>query len=294
MSALWNRQYQFAWFKLIGLLSLVRWYNILVVMLAQYLAAIFILHPEKKFLTVLADPFLHLMIFSSACIIASGFIINSFYDLEKDIVNRPKQVVFSRLVSQQTCLNFYFFFNTIGMILSFYVSKRIMLFNFLFSIGLWLYSHKLKKVLLIGNISATILTVAPFLMMVLYYEEVNYAIFFYVWYMGFVVLAREIIKDNTAELGDVLYGYHTIPVQWGLPTTKKILVACMVLSFIPPILLYYTYEIGYVKLYFVLSYLLILISIFLVIKAQNKHEFERINTIYKFIILSGIVSIVLV
>lgn len=289
-----NRKARLAIFKFIGLLSLVRWYNILLVMLAQYLASIYVLNPKEPPIQILLDPNLHLMILSSACIIASGFIINSFYDLEKDIINKPKTVVFSRLVSQQTCLNFYFLFNTIGMILSFYVSKRIMLFNFLFSIALWFYSHKLKKVVLVGNIAATLLTVAPFLIIVLYYAEVNFAIFFYVAFMAIVVLTREILKDITAEKGDVIYGYHTLPVDLGRKRTKWILTGFILLNFIPPILLLYTYQIGLVKWYFVTSYLIFIVAITLVWRAQRKADYELLNTIYKFLILSGIISLVLV
>jgi len=263
-------------------------------MAAQYLASVFVLNPTESPLQVLADPNLHLMILSSVCIIASGFIINSFYDLEKDIINRPKTVVFSRLVSQQTCLNFYFFFNTIGMLLSFYVSKRVMLFNFLFSIALWFYSHKLKKIVLIGNIAATLLTVAPFLIIVLYYSEINFAIFFYVGYMSFVVLTREILKDIIAEKGDVIYGYHTLPVDLGRKRTKWILTGFILLNYIPPILLYYTYKIGMVKWYFVMSYVVFAVAIFLVWKAKQRSDYERLNTLYKFLILSGIISLVLV
>lgn len=289
-----NRKSRLAIFKFIGLLSLVRWYNITLVMLAQYLAAIYVLNPGVPAMEVLADPYLHLMLFSTACVIASGFIINSFYDLEKDIINRPGSVVFSRLVSQQTCLNFYFFFNTIGMILSFYVSKRIMLFNFLFSIALWFYSHKLKKVVLVGNIAATLLTVAPFLIIVLYYKEVNFAIFFYVAFMALMVVTREIVKDIIAEKGDVIYGYHTLPVDLGRRRTKLILTGFILLTFIPPVLLYVTYAIGQVIWYFALSYLLLVVAGVLVWQAKNRTDYERINNLYKFLILSGILSLVLV
>lgn len=289
-----SRKWRLAVFKLLGLLSLVRWYNVLLVMIAQYLASIYVLNPNENPIEILLDSNLHLMVISSACIIASGFIINSFYDLEKDIINRPKTVVFSRLVSQQTCLNFYFLFNTIGMILSFYVSKRVMLFNFLFSIALWFYSHKLKKIVLVGNIVATLLTVAPFLIIVLYYEEINFAIFFYVGYMSLVVLTREILKDITAEKGDVIYGYHTLPVDLGRRRTKWVLTGFIFLNFIPPILLYCTYQIGLVKWYFVMSYIVFIAAIVLVWRAQRKDDYEQLNTIYKFLILSGIISLVLV
>lgn len=294
MNPLLNRRVRFSLFKFIGLLSLVRWYSILSVMLAQYLASVFILHSPDQAREILSDPYLHLMILSSACIVASGFIINSFYDLERDIINRPKNVVFARLVSQQTCLNFYFLFNTVGMILSFYVSKRVMLFNFLFSIALWFYSHKLKRMSFVGNIAATALTIAPFLILILYYEEINYAIFFYVAFMACIVLIREVVKDLIAEKGDVIYGYHSIPVDFGLRKTKRLLYFLMILCTVPPVLLYMTYAIDWVIVYFALSAIAILISGVWLARATRLKDFERINNLYKIIIVTGIFSIVLV
>ena len=294
MKRLLNRKQRINLVKFFALLSLVRWYNILLVILAQYLASVHILNPDKPVLQVLKDPYLHLMIFSSAFIIASGFIINSFYDLEKDTINRPRQVVFNRLITQRSCLNLYFMFNTIGMVLSFYVSKRIMLFNFLFSIGLWFYSHKLKKQAFLGNFSATVLQVVPFLITILYYEDINYAIFFYVAFIAVIVLIREILKDLVSQKGDEVMGYTSVPILLGESTTKQILFLLMALTAVPPILLYFYYAIDYVVIYFIFSVIAVAYSVFLLAKAHSEDDFERINNIYKGIILFGIMSIVLV
>lgn len=294
MRRLFNRQQRLALYKLFALLSLVRWYNILVVLTAQYLASIFILNPDKYWLHVLMDLELHLTVFSTGFIIASGFIINAFYDAERDIINKPKEAMLYRLVSQQTSLNFYFLFNTIGMVMSFYVSKRVMLFNFLFSIGLWFYSHKLKKMGFFGNLSGVLLTIAPFLVIILYYDNINYAIFFYVSFIALVELIREIIKDVVAEKGDVIYGYRSVPVDFGLEKTKRLLYTLLVLTPLPPVLLYYTYDINNVIYYFILSGLLFMYAIFLIYRADKKEAFIKINNLFKLIIGLGILSIALV
>ena len=207
---------------------------------------------------------------------------------------RPNLVVFNRLVSQQTCLNFYFLFNTIGMIMSFFVSKRMMLFNFLFSIALWFYSHKLKKKAFMGNLSATILSIAPFFGIIIYYDEINYAIFFYVGYIAFIVLIREIVKDLIAEKGDLIFNYNSLPVLYGHKKTKHLLYSLMALSFIPPVLLYYTYEVNNVIYYFVLASIVVVYSAFRLQNAVTEEQYERINSMYKLILLVGILSIVLV
>ena len=141
-----KRQKRLVIIKVFALLSIVRWLNILLTIFAQYLAAVFILNPSKNYIEVLSNPKLHLMTFASAFIIAGGYIINSFYDLEKDLVNRPEKTLFGRIVSRQFCLNCYFLFNTIGLAIASLASWRMFLFYFLFSVGLWAYSHKFQKI----------------------------------------------------------------------------------------------------------------------------------------------------
>ena len=294
MRKLLNRKQRINIVKFIALLSLVRWYNILTVVVAQILASIFILNPHVHPLLVIADPYLHLTILSSGFIIASGFIINSFYDLEKDTINNPGKVVFNRLITQQTCLNFYFLFNTIGMVMSFYVSKRVMLFNFLFSIGLWFYSHKLKKKALWGNLSATVLSVLPFLVIVIYYKEINYAIFFYVAYIALIVLIRELLKDLISRKGDAVMEYQSAPVLYGVSETKNIIFGIMAATVVPPILLYFTYAVNWAIIYFSVGTAAVIVSAFMLSRASTESDFEKINNLYKGIILTGILSITLI
>ena len=106
-----KRQKRLVIIKVFALLSIVRWLNILLTIFAQYLAAVFILNPSKNYIEVLSNPKLHLMTFASAFIIAGGYIINSFYDSKKDLINRPNKSILDRLVSQQTKLRVYFALN---------------------------------------------------------------------------------------------------------------------------------------------------------------------------------------
>jgi 4-hydroxybenzoate polyprenyltransferase len=263
-------------------------------MIAQYLSALFLLNKGMDKLTLLQDPKLHISIFATAFIIASGFIINSFYDLERDTVNRPDRVIFSRLVSQTTCLNVYFFFNTVGVVMSFYVGKRVMLFNFLFSIVLWFYSHKLKKKAFLGEFSAAILNIAPFFVVVIFYGIFTFDIFLYLSFIGLMIIIREIIKDVLSEKGDVIFGYETLPIKVGRTATKQTIALFMIMSVIPFALLYYLHGFTLVMGYFFLGEILIIISGFLLVKANTEADFERLNTIYKFLMFAGVLSIPLV
>ena len=114
--------------KILSMFSVVRGYNIPIIVLAQYLSAIFILAPEKRALDVILDWRLFLLVIASTFAIASGYIINNFYDAKKDIINRPKKSYLDRLVSQKTQLQVYFTLNFFSALFGFIVSWRAALF----------------------------------------------------------------------------------------------------------------------------------------------------------------------
>ena len=131
--------------KIASFFSVIRGYNIWVIVLAQYLSAIFILAPEKRALAIILDWRLFLIVIAATLTIASGYIINNFYDAKKDLINRPKKAMIDRLVSQETKLKVYFTINFIVALLMFFISWRALLFFSTYIFLIWFYSHKLKK-----------------------------------------------------------------------------------------------------------------------------------------------------
>ena len=97
-------------FKFLSIFSVVRIYNILIIVLAQYLTSIFILS-DKKLFDVIFDFNLFLLILCSSLSIASGYIINNFYDQKKDIINKPIKSKIDDVVKKSTKLYFYFILN---------------------------------------------------------------------------------------------------------------------------------------------------------------------------------------
>ncbi len=114
--------------KMLSLFSVIRGYNILILILAQYLTSAFILAAELPLREVIFDPNLFFLILSSATVIASGYIINNFYDSEKDLINRPKKTMLDRFVSQRTKLSVYFILNFAAIFFASYVSFRAVVF----------------------------------------------------------------------------------------------------------------------------------------------------------------------
>lgn len=274
--------------------SVVRGYNILVIVLAQYLAAIYILAHDKPLKSVLFDINLLMLVLASAATIAGGYIINNFYDSEKDLINRPHKSKLDRLISQNTKLSFYFVLNFIAVIMASYVSFKPVIFFSVYIFGIWFYSHKLKKLPFIGNLTSAILTITPFFAIFMYYKNFETVIFVHALFLFLVVSMRELTKDLENIKGDLLLNYKTIPIAYGERASKAMLTMLSVLTLIPIYLLVCRFEIGFMYIYFYLCIVLLLGFLLLLWKSKTKVHYLVLHNVLKFIILAGVFSIVLI
>lgn len=290
MSALLNRKYRYLALKFLALLSIVRWYNVLLLVLAQYLGAALVFRPLDQWRQTVFDYRLHLIILASALVIAAGFIINSFYDHEKDLINRPQQTLFERLVSRNTTFQIFFLFNTLAALLAYMVSWRAAAFYAVYAGALWFYSHKLKKLTFIGNFSAAILAITPFFGIFFYFGETHWDLLLYVSFMLFLELSRELVKDLDAVKGDVIIGYPTLPVVLGIRKTKAVILLINFISFIPA---FFVYDL------FSLPVFTFLVSCLMGITAVNMylswdddpHRIVVVNRWYKVFVIASVLSL---
>ena len=111
--------------KFLALLSIARWYNIFLVIVSLYFVQIFIFDTSKRFLLTLQSINIHLYVFSILFIIMGGYLINSFYDFEKDMINQPSKTYFGRLISKKSCLNIYVIVNIFGISAAALISKSV-------------------------------------------------------------------------------------------------------------------------------------------------------------------------
>ena len=280
--------------KFFSLFSVVRGYNILVIILAQYLTSIYILAPNLPLGDVLFDINVLMLVLSSAAAIAAGYIINSFYDSDKDLINRPIKTVLDRLVSQNTKLSGYFILNSLSLVFASYVSFRAVLFFLVYIFAIWFYSHKLKKFLFIGNITAAILAVIPFFAVLIYYQNFNSVIFVHATFLFLLIAMKELTKDLENIKGDLAQNYKTIPVVYGVLVSKKMLTALSIATLIPAVLLLMYFSIGYMNYYFYGSSIaLVFFDVFLW-KSSKRSHFLTLHNILKLIIVAGVFSIVLI
>ena len=289
-----SRKTKLTLLKIVSMFSVVRGYNIPVIALAQYLSAIFIMAPEKRAISVILDFNLFIIVIVSGLTIASGYIINNFYDSKKDLINRPNKSKLDRLVSQKTKLQVYFTVNFIAAILAFFVSFRAVLFFSVYIFLIWFYSHKLKKYPIIGNLTASLLAVLPFFAILLYYKNLYPQIFAHATFLFLLLLIREIIKDLENIKGDIANDYQTIPVKYGEDFAKKTITFLTISTIIPVYFLVEIYDVGYMDIYFYVSLIVLMFFLNSLWKANTKPHYNGLHNLLKFVVVSGVFSIVLI
>lgn len=280
--------------KFFSLFSVVRGYNILVLVIAQYLASMFIMAPNIPIRDVVLDSNLFLIVLSSSLAIASGYIINNFYDSEKDLINRPQKTLLDNYVSQNTKLGVYFSLNFLCVILASYVAFKAVIFFSVYIFLLWLYSHKLKKYPFIGTLTASLLATLPFFIIFVYYQNFAPVIFIHAFFLFLLISIRELVKDLENLRGDFAQSYYTIPVIYGTQFTRKLITFLVLLLFIPAFILINFYDIGLMLYYFVFTVLFFIAFIIKLWNSIHRHDYVLLHNFLKFLIVLGIFSIALI
>jgi 4-hydroxybenzoate polyprenyltransferase len=290
-----SRKNKLVLLKLASLFSVVRGYNILIIFIAQYLASIYILAPDKPLREVLFDANLFILVIASTLAIASGYLINNFYDIEKDMINRPEKTLLDNYISQKTKLAIYFTMNFLSVILASYVSFKAVLFFSVFIFFLWFYSHKLKKYPFVGTLAASILAITPFFVVFVYYKNFDIVIFVHATFLFLIISIRELIKDLENIKGDLTQNYKTIPVVYGIKFSKKIISVLVALTLAPTLILMSNkFAIGYMHYYFLLCFIVLVVFLFFLWKSYSKIQYTLLHNLLKFIIVVGVFSILLI
>lgn len=280
--------------KLLSLFSVIRGYNILVITLAQYLASLFILAPDTYSVKdVLLDANLFMIVTAGALAIAGGYIINNFYDVEKDVINKPLKSKIDRLMRQNTQLVVYFVLNLLAVIAASYVSFTAVVFFSLYIFWMWFYSHRIKKLLLVGNMVSATLSIIPFFAVFIYYGNYQEVIFVHASFLFLLILLRDFVKDLENLTGDLLNNYNTIPVKLGEKPSKYIITFTVFLALVPGASLIYKFDIGKMEYYFYFATILLLLFVILLWRVKNKSGYLLLHNILKFIIVTGVFSILL-
>jgi 4-hydroxybenzoate polyprenyltransferase len=160
--------------------------------------------------------------------------------------------------------------------------------------AIWFYSHKLKKLPIVGNLTSAILTITPFFAVFIYYKNFETVIFVHAMFLFLILSMRELTKDLENIKGDLALNYKTIPIVYGEKTSKIMLNILTVLTLIPAYFLIFKYNIGKMNYFFYLSIALLVLFLLLLQKSNNKPHYLILHNILKFIIVAGVFSIVLI
>ncbi|EAY27283.1 geranylgeranylglycerol-phosphate geranylgeranyltransferase [Microscilla marina] len=275
-------------------LKLVRWQNLMIIVFTQYMVKIFLISPQQPWLTTLQE--LPLLIISSSTVIvaAAGYIINDYYDIKIDRVNKPKRIVIGRLIKRRVALGAHFTLNFIGIGLGVWLSLKVGVINFIAGFLLWLYSNQLKRLPLVGNAAIAVLTAMVVIVMAVYYEQQQLSLFTFATFAFFITIIREIIKDMEDVRGDATFGCKTLPIVWGMRRTKNVIY--VFLGILTAILLSTLFV--YRHLFILYLVIFVLPSLFFLFirlrRADTKKEYRYLSHFCKFIMLIGVLSMVLV
>lgn len=295
---------------------LIRWPNLVFIALTQVLFEFCIyrsIYPVVDAGGSGTSRFILLML-ASVLIAAAGYIINDYFDLNIDQVNKPDKVVVNTIISRRWVIFWHMFLSLLG--LFFTVSAlpmndywHLVLANLASIILLWFYSTTLKKQLLIGNVLISLLT--AWVILVIFFSKYplsihsllladknevrffRYAIL-YASFAFVISLIREVVKDMEDREGDRKYGCRTMPIVWGLNASKVfVAVWVIVLVAVLGILQVYVIPFGwwhsalYCLLLIILPLLWVLRQLY---RANSAEDFHQISTVIKLVMLTGIVS----
>jgi 4-hydroxybenzoate polyprenyltransferase len=263
------------------------------------------------------------LVLSSVFIAAAGYIINDYFDLNIDRVNKPDKLVVEKIIKRRWAIVWHLVLSLIGFAISTWVCLKILdwhtiltaAINLLCVFALWLYSTTYKRRLLIGNILISLLTAwtililylinmrSWFMVKVMYQTKYNYEVastklFKYaIVYAGFafiISLIREVIKDMEDMEGDEKYGCKTMPIAWGIPATKVftavwliVLAGALVIIQVYALYLHWWWSVLYSVLTIILPLLWILRKLY---KAKVAADYHMLSTAVKLVMLAGILS----
>ena len=294
--------------KLLDFFKLIRWKNLVIVALTQYLIRYTLLIPFVDFLSLNDMQFL-LLVISTVLVAAAGYIINDYFDIQVDQLNKRKIIV-GNSIKRREAMALHFIFSGLGIGIGFYLGHKIGMWNLgfinLFSASaLWLYSTHFKRNYLSGNLLISLLSALVLIIVALYdilpaseQNDINAIVVFkiiciYAAFAFITTLIREIVKDLEDLEGDQKMGYETYAIVSGKKKAKNIVqtlslltilgVACILYSQFQADLYSFLYVLFFVEFPF-------LYFVWKLKNAEKSADFHALSILIKIIMLSGTLS----
>ena len=273
-----------------GFFRLIRVRNLVMILITQYLTRILLIGPREDWRQIMADPRMLVLSVSTLFIAAAGYIINDYFDVKIDIVNKPERVIIGRYLKRRVAMGAHQFLNVTGVFLGLLVSKWVFLVNVFSVTLLWFYSERFKRAPFIGNMVVSILTALSLLVVSVVYPWNRHLVLIYALFSFFITLVREIIKDMEDVRGDETHGCRTLPIIWGIRRTKLFLYV-LIAGFI--MLLYLmAHTLSNVTLGWLFTLLLVPIAwlVYQMVFADTRRQFAALSNLCKLIMLLGLAT----
>jgi len=279
----------------LDILNLVRYKNLLIIILTQLVCYyVLILHGHLEYHTYK----IYFLILGTVFIAMAGYVINDYFDVESDMINRPDDVIVGKSISRISVLIIYFLLNIAALLVGAFTNILVWLTFSLSILALFFYSYTLKKTPLAGNLLVSALL--SFTMLVLWFLQAGVDRVSFTFYISFAFLTgllREIIKDAEDVEGDRLAGQLTFPVRFGLGMTEFLLFFILLIFSI--LLSVFGWSKFIEGKWWITVYLFVFVflpAIYLfpkIFKAETKNEFMFLSRIVKLIMVAGILSMLL-
>lgn len=280
--------------NILAFFSLVRWLNLLIIVFTQYMARIFLVGPAADWKSYILDPHQAAISLATLLIAAAGYIINDYFDVKIDLINKPESVIIGRKITRRAAILTHQTLNGIGIVIGLFLGLKVLVINVLAVGLLWYYASFYKKKAFIGNFLVAGLTGASLIVISVYYKQNELFINIYAIFAFSISLIREIIKDMEDIRGDKAHGCRTLPILWGIRKTKKLLYVFIV-SFIAIVFVMGIYlQNPKLMVVFVIPGVLVIYLIYALIRADRKVHFAALSRLCKWIMIIGIVSMVAV
>ncbi|MBX2985510.1 MAG: UbiA family prenyltransferase [Bacteroidia bacterium] len=277
--------------KVLALMSSVRWYNILLTAVAQYISAGFIFNsfPEGLFI-ILFDIKLHLIVFCTLLIVAGGFLINDFYDFKHDMIVRPHVTLFQEFISKDFRIRLYAWLNMIALGLALLASLKLFLYFLFLAFALWVYSHKLKKYPLVKEVSSSLLTVSCFFSVGMHYGVVYWDVLAFGVYFTMLLFTRSIIKGQEEVKADIALQRNSIAGILGDDRTRLVINVSILIQLIYSGLLYLKFYPA-LWLFYIFFSNIILFGVLIGLQKLRQGEFYILNFVFKILIILGTLNL---
>jgi len=268
--------------------------NLLIVILTQYMTRIFLIGPKHDWKSIITDPQMFLICFSTLLIAAAGYIINDYFDVKIDLVNKPQRVVIGRYLKRRLAISVHQIFNVAGVLIGLLINKWIGLVYIISVTLLWFYSERYKRMPFFGNFIVSLLTGLSLLVISLQYPSNREMVIVYAVFSFFISIVREIIKDMEDIKGDKAHGCRTLPIIWGIRKTKTFLFGVIAL-FLAILFTMSTSFSSDLQRFALLSVTLpVLVIVYHIFKADTIRKFALLSTLCKITMLWGLSTMLLV